>query len=168
MNLPSVHAWLTGLYPRAWRERYAEEFDAMLEQCLHSPLDVVDIMLGALDAHLQLFNGENVNWRLMNMLNKLRTTILIVFAAYIGFVVAGMALVGLLDDSPMIPLMQTLLAPALLMDVVRLGSVVALLAVVIGGLPLAITVIRRAFTVDRQNLGLLLVPVVSFVVLVLY
>jgi hypothetical protein len=165
---PSTRAWLTRLYPRPWRERYAEEFDALLEQCLHSPLDVVDIFLGALDAHLQLFSGENVNWRLMNMLNKLRTTILIVFAAYIGFVVAGMALVGLLDDSPMIPLMQTHLAPSLLMDVVRLGSVVALLAVVVGGLPLAITVIRRAFTVDRQNLGLLLVPVVSFVVMGLY
>src|SRR5512136_481462 len=103
----AVRAWLMRLYPRPWLDRYAVEFDAMLEQCLHSPLDVVDIMLGALDAHLQLLNGENVNWRLMNMLNKLRTTILVVFAAFIGFVIAGMALNGILDDSPMIPLMKT-------------------------------------------------------------
>ena len=165
---PAIRAWLTHLYPRPWRERYADEFDALLEQCLHSPLDVVDILLGALDAHLQLLNGENVNWRLMNMLNKLRTTILIVFAAYIAFIVAGMALVGLVDDSPMIPLMQSERAPALAMDIIRLGSVVALLAVVVGGLPLAISVFRRALTVDRRNLGLLLVPVISFFVLVLY
>src|SRR5512135_2593966 len=110
MISPGVRAWLTRLYPRSWRVRYADEFEALLEQCLHSPLDVLDVMLGALDAHLQLLNGENVNWRLMNMLNKLRTTILIVFASYIGFVVAGMSLVGLLDDSPMIPFMKTDLA----------------------------------------------------------
>src|SRR5512136_1099657 len=164
----AVRAWLMRLYPRPWRDRYAVEFDAMLEQCLHSPLDVVDIMLGALDAHLQLLNGENVNWRLMNMLNKLRTTILIVFASYIGFVVAGMALVGLMDDSPMVPLMQSYLAPAVAMSIIRFGAVIGLLAVVVGGLPLAITVIRRALTIDRRNLGLLLIPVVSFLLIVLY
>src|SRR5512136_3074390 len=125
MNLPSVHAWLTGLYPRAWRERYAEEFEAMLEQCLHSPLDVVDIMLGALDAHLQLLNGENVNWRLMNMLNKIRTTILIVFAAYIGFIVAGFSLVGLADDSPLMPLMSTDPVMRFAWTMIQVGAAVA-------------------------------------------
>jgi hypothetical protein len=168
MTTPAIRAWLTSLYPCAWRERYAEEFDVLLEQCLHTPLDVVDIFIGALDAHLQLLSGEDVNWRLMNMLNKLRTTILIVFAAYIAFIVAGMTLVGLLDDSPMIPLMQANFAPALAMTIIQVGAVVALLAVVIGGLPLAITVVRRALTVDRQNLGLLLVPVFSFLVIMLY
>ena len=165
---PAVRAWLTHLYPRSWRDRYAVEFDAMLEQCLHSPLDVVDVMLGALDAHLQLLNGENVNWRLMNMLNKLRTTILIVFAAYIGFIVAGMVLVGMLDDSPMIPFMKTDLPSSLAMTIIRIGAVVGLLAIIIGGLPLAITVIRRALTVDRSALGFLMVPVFSFLALVLY
>jgi hypothetical protein len=163
-----VRLWLTCLYPRAWRERYADEFEALLEQCLHTPLDVVDILLGAVDAHLQLLNGENLNWRVMNMLNKLRTSILIVFAAYIGFIVAGMALVGLMDDSPMIPLMQSNLAPALAMDFVRLCSIIALLAVMVGGLPLAFTVVRRAVTIERGNLGLLLVPVISLLALVLY
>jgi hypothetical protein len=165
---PAIRAWLTRLYPRPWRDRYAEEFDALLEQCLHTPWDVVDILLGALDAHLQLLNGDDVNWRLMNMINKLRTAILVVFTAYIGFIVAGMGLVGLLDDSPVLPLMKTELAPAIAMTIVQVGSVVALLAVVIGGLPLAFTVIRHAMTVDRRDLGLLLVPVISFIILVLY
>jgi hypothetical protein len=165
---PSVRAWLTRLYPRPWRERYAVEFEAMLEQSLNSPLDVIDVMLGALDAHLQLLNGEKVNWRMMNMLNKLRTTILIVFASYVGFIVAGMALVGMLDDSPLIPYMQTDIASTLAMNVIRVGAVVALVAVVVGGLPLAITMIRRALKFDRRNLALLLVPVASFFVLVVY
>jgi hypothetical protein len=168
MMSPAVRAWLMHLYPRSWRDRYAVEFDAMLEQCLHSPLDVVDVMVGALDAHLRLLNGENVNWRLMNMINKLRTTILIVFAAFIGFIVAGMALVGMLDDSPMIPFMKTDLAATLAMTIIRMGSVVGLLAIIVGGLPLAITVIRRAFTVDRSSRGWLLVPLISLLALVLY
>lgn len=168
MSTPGIRAWLTRLYPLSWRERYGVEFEAMLEQCLNSPLDILDVILGAADAHLQLLNGENVTWRLMNMLNKLRTTILIVFAAYIGFIVAGMALVGLLDDSPMIPFMKADQASTLAMTIVRLGSVIALLAVVVGGLPLAYTVLRRALTIDRRNLGLLLVPVISFLGLVLY
>lgn len=42
--------WLIRLYPSSWRERYAEEFAALLEQCpltLHTTRDVI---LGALDA----------------------------------------------------------------------------------------------------------------------
>ena len=163
-----VRPWLTSLYPRAWRDRYAAEFDVLLEQCLHSPLDVVDVFLGAVDAHLQLLNGENLSWRMMNMLNKLRTTILMVFAAYIGFIVAGFALVGLADDSPMLLLMKTNSALAAAWTTIQVGAVLALLAVVVGGLPLALTVVRRALAGDRRFRGLLLVPVASFLALVLY
>jgi len=163
-----VRSWLVRLYPRAWRERYAAEFDALLDECLRSPLDVVDVMLGAMDAHLQLLNGDNVNWRIMNRINKLRTTILVVFAAYIGFIVAGFSLVGLADDSPMIPLMKTAPALAAAWTTIQMAAAVALLAVVIGGLPLALTVIRRALASSRHALGLLLVPVFAFLALVLY
>ena len=53
---------------------------ALLEECLHSPLDVLDILLGALDAHLDSPYG--VNWRTLNMINKLRTSILLVFVGF--------------------------------------------------------------------------------------
>ena len=168
MRMDKVRPWLTNLYPRAWRDRYAVEFDVLLEQCLHSPLDVVDVFLGAVDAHLQLLNGEDLSWRMMNMINKLRTTILMVFTAFIGFIVAGFSLVGLADDSPMIPLMKTNPALAAAWTTIQVGSAVALLAVVIGGLPLALTVVRRALAGDRRSRGLLLVPVFSFLALLLY
>jgi hypothetical protein len=166
--MDKVSPWLTSLYPRAWRDRYAAEFDILLEQCLHSPLDVVDVFLGAVDAHLQLLNGENLTWRIMNMLNKLRTTILMVFAAFIGFVIAGFGLVGLADDSPMIPLMKTNPALAAAWMTIQIGSAVALVTVVIGGLPLAVTIIRRAMAGDKRSRGMLLVPVFSFLALALY
>jgi hypothetical protein len=72
LNRGRVVTWLRHLYPPAWQERYGDEFDLLLEQCLHTPLDVLDVVLGALDAHLQLLSGEDLNWRILNMLNKLR------------------------------------------------------------------------------------------------
>ena len=42
---------LLRFYPREWRERYEEEFVAMLEQRPVSIADLIDIVLGALDAH---------------------------------------------------------------------------------------------------------------------
>jgi hypothetical protein len=41
-----------GLYPASWRERYGEEFLALLEERPPRPTDVVDIVRGAIDAHL--------------------------------------------------------------------------------------------------------------------
>jgi hypothetical protein len=163
-----LRPWLTRLYPLAWRIRYEEEFTALLEQCLNSPLDVLDILLGAVDAHLLLLSGESLNWRVMNMLNKIRTAVLIVFAAYIGFVIAGFALVGMADDSPMIALTKTNPVLSIAWTTIQAGAAVALLAVVIGGLPLAITVIRRALSDSHRGLGLLLVPVFAFLALVVY
>ena len=43
--------WLVYLYPRAWRQRYGDEFCAVLAQQHLTIADVVDIMRGALDAH---------------------------------------------------------------------------------------------------------------------
>jgi hypothetical protein len=45
--------FLVRLYPRAWRARYEEEFLALLEQTDSSPLDLANVALGALDAHLR-------------------------------------------------------------------------------------------------------------------
>jgi hypothetical protein len=44
--------WLLRLYPRAWRRRYEDEFAALLEHHPTSPRLILDIILGAIDAHL--------------------------------------------------------------------------------------------------------------------
>ncbi len=105
----TLRNWLVRLYPSAWRERYGEEFGALLQECLHGPLDVLDILLGALDAHLG--SSAAANWRSMNMNNKLRTAIL-TGLRWVHRVcgcrdVAGY---GFADDSPFIPVMRTNLA----------------------------------------------------------
>lgn len=42
------------LYPAAWRARYGDEFEVILEERPLGPFDVADIVLAALDAHLNL------------------------------------------------------------------------------------------------------------------
>jgi MFS family permease len=162
----NVRAWLVHLYPRAWRARYGDEFEALIEECLHSPLDVLDIFLGALDAHLEL--SHETNWRSMNMTNKLRTTILIVFAGYIGFVIGGLSFYGLVDDSPAVALMKTDTALSAAWAAVEICSVIALLAFVVGGMPLGLVIVRRTLTSSRRDLRLLLMPVFAFLALLLY
>ncbi len=46
--------WLVRLYPAAWRERYGDEMEALLAERPLGPFDVVDLFLGAFDAHLHL------------------------------------------------------------------------------------------------------------------
>lgn len=49
-----MFALLIRLYPARWRDRYGDEFAAVLEERPLGPFDVADVLLGALDAHLHL------------------------------------------------------------------------------------------------------------------
>ncbi|MGH2459694.1 MAG: DUF1992 domain-containing protein [Chloroflexota bacterium] len=48
-----LKAWLLRMYPLAWRQRYGDEFLALLDGTGVSPLTVLDCARGALDAHLR-------------------------------------------------------------------------------------------------------------------
>jgi hypothetical protein len=43
---------LMRLYPRAWRERYADEMTAMLSQIRLTPVSILDLVAGAIDARV--------------------------------------------------------------------------------------------------------------------
>ena len=47
-------ALLLRCYPARWRDRYGDEFAAVLGERPLGPFDVADVLLGALDAHLHL------------------------------------------------------------------------------------------------------------------
>lgn len=100
------------------------------------------------------------------MVNSIRKSVLTIFCAYAGFVVAGMAFYAMVDDSPFVPLMHTHGALRVSWTIVVAGSVVALLAVSIGGLPIALAVLREAFGTRRRDLmWLLSVPLIAVAVL---
>ena len=51
-------AWLVRRYPRWWRERYADEVLALLEDRPPSRRDRLDLARGAIDAHLRGGSGR--------------------------------------------------------------------------------------------------------------
>ena len=51
---------LIRLYPAVWRQRYGDEFEALLEERPLGPFDVADIILGATDARLRLRGRRSV------------------------------------------------------------------------------------------------------------
>ncbi len=65
----SVRDWLIGLYPEWWRERYGEEFEALLELLQISAYDALDVVLGALDARLHGFEEMHSPSKVRNMRN---------------------------------------------------------------------------------------------------
>jgi hypothetical protein len=151
--------WLVRAYPRAWRVRYEDEFLAVIAERPFSLADALDIARGALDAHL---HPELIPGRMTAMSNRM--AILTIFCAYIAFVLGGLGLYGSVDDSPFVSAMHDHTALAAAWNVLAAGSAVALLAVVIGGLPVALGVFRHARAVSHRNLTLLAVPALALVV----
>lgn len=156
MSLP-VSALLR-LYPASWRARYGDEFAALLEDCAPTPFMLADVLLGALDAHLTPFD---TNGRIMRMISQPRRSAIMVFCAYIAFVVAGIAYnQSIEDDLTVLNTGHPDVAAAYY--VVFGGSVVALLAVLVGGVPIALAALRRAFADRRFDIvALFAVPPVS-------
>jgi hypothetical protein len=142
----------------------------MLEDARPSFTDYADILLGALDARLFL---RDATGRMLTMLTRLRAANVAVFCSWIAFVLAGLALNGQLDDSPYVPLMRERADLHAAWLVLQTGAVISLLAVLAGGLPIALAVWRnspeqrRWFLIPAACFLLVAAPVAIAVVLTL-
>lgn len=161
---PARATRLLRLYPRAWRERYGEEFAALLGERPASPRDTFDIVLGALDAHLR---PRTVLGRIPAMLNRLRANEIAVFCAYIAFVVAGLGFQKMTEYDDFQELARAHPAVGVPYYTIVLGSGVALVAILAGGIPIALDALRFALRGRRWDiLGLFAVPALAFAALV--
>jgi len=149
-----------GLYPRAWRERYEEEFVAMLEQRRVSPSDLVGVALGALDSWVR--PQVDSEGRRTLVVSKMRTSLLAVLWAWVGFVVAGVGFQKMSEYEDFVGAARENQVVGLSFEAVVAGAVVALAAVVVGGAPIALSVVRQAFAEGRKDVPLLFcVPLFS-------
>ncbi len=158
---PASRSWLLRLYPTTWRARYGDEFAALLDDYSLTPFALCDVLLGALDAHIAPLD---TNGRILRMLNRPRRSAITIFCAYIAFVVAGLGFNQMIEDD-----LRTLNGPhpdlAAAYYVVAGGAIIALLAVLAGGLPIALGAIRRALATGRRDiLVLFAVPPIAFLV----
>jgi MFS family permease len=154
--------WLLCLYPQTWRARYEEEFLAVLEACPFSLWMLWDVCLGAIDAHVHC---ETLIGRMMPSMNKLRRTSIIIFCAYIGFVVAGLGFGKMVEYDDFSDLLNHNAPVSVAYYALYTGAFVALLAVLVGGLPLAVAAARSAIAARRWRLlSLFAVPPIALAV----
>jgi hypothetical protein len=99
-------------YPAGWRTRYGDEFAALLEQTALGPLDVADILIGALDAQLRLRGRETDIARGRGFIVSLRVGGIAAILGAVSWAVAGLVNAGALGDSDVV-LPSIMLAAAL-------------------------------------------------------
>ncbi|GCF11655.1 hypothetical protein [Dictyobacter arantiisoli] len=162
--------YLIRLYPHHWRSRYEEEFLFLLEERPLSLVDDLDLLRGALDAHLHPHLGTAaLPWleRMKYMLSILRRSVLMMFCAYCIFILAGISFQKLTEDQSFAAAAQSHAVVGLMFNLVVIGSVVALLALVVGGLPIVVSMLRDAFTRRRYGILLLLVtPILALAIFI--
>lgn len=163
-----IEQFLVHLYPHTWRERYEEEFLAMLEQRPLSLLDGIDILFGALNAHLHPelgTTGLSLREKMVRMISTLRHSLLAIFCAYVAFILAGGAFQKMTESGNLVEVARTNSMVDVSFRVVVIGAFIALSAMLVCGLPVAVAVIRSALTQKRYGpLFLLAVPFLAFAV----
>src|SRR2546423_1352303 len=166
-NRPVRTRWVrlaVGLYPRSWRDRYGDEFGALLEETGISIPTLFDVLIAAVDAHLHP-TGPRRRWPLM--IEHLRRSELVVFASWIVFVIAGLAFQRMTEGDPFAPIAASHVAVAIAYAVVVGGAVVSLAAVTMAGAPIALAIARGAIAQRNwRQLALLAVPPIALVLLV--
>ena len=161
-------AWarrLLRLYPRAWRDRYGDEVAAVLAEHQITYWTALDLLLGALDAHL---HRDLLPGRLTSMAHRLRSSEIAIFCAFVLFCVAWLPLRLVRDPLPIwraaTAAHPDLLATLTLLD---LGGSVAALAVLVGGVPLVCIALAQAVAARRWGLlCLFAVPVFAAAALI--
>lgn len=161
----NISKLLLCLYPRVWRLRYEEEFLAMLESCPLSISDALDMLRGAIDAHMHPYLGTSgmpLQEKLRHLSHSLRASLILGFCAYITFVLAGCGFEKLSEDYTFMAAANTSLRVGTSFHLVVIGGVVSLLAVIAAGLPIILVVVKCALVHKRRDLlALLAVPFFS-------
>ena len=144
---------LLRLYPRAWRDRYGAEVTHLLQHHRVTPWTALDILLGALDAHV---HPELLPGRLTSMVHRIRTGEIAIFCAFVLFSLAWLPLTLVRDPLPvweaaigMHPELLTML------DLLDLAGLIAALAVLVGGVPILASALVQAARTRRWHLLLL-------------
>ena len=151
---PRLVAGLLRLYPAGWRERYAEEFAAVLVASMADGRRrwrvALDVVAGAADAHLHGDGGAQPD--------RIHNAAAVAFGAFAVFGCAGIAFQKMSEDRAFAVAGRAHATVAVAHQVVVFGAIAAMLAVLAGALPVGLAVVRQALGGRRDLRRLLLVP----------
>lgn len=140
---------LTRLYPRAWRERYQQEIEEVLQQHSLRLVTLLDISIGALDAHMHTdLHPEGI----YSMAHKLRVSAIAVFCAFLLFALAFIALQQIVDPRALFNAVASS-HPDLQFSftTIVVGAEIAFLAMVVGGLVILSVTVAKAIAARRRD-----------------
>jgi hypothetical protein len=156
-----IERWMLCLYPLAFQRRYGAEMRALLEQRRPSPRTVLDLLLGAVRAHIS--PPASTSGALAPD-ERIRLTGAGVLACWVLFAAAGAAFYKTTEDYPFSAAAHAhpLLRGAHL--AVQVAAVIGSAAVVLGALPLIAVAVDRARTEPgvRRYVVIALAPVLGF------
>ena len=155
---------LLRLYPRAWRERYADEVAAVLEARPATLRTLFDLFLGLLDAHL---HQELFTERKFAMLQRLRNSQVTIFSSFILFFLFWMFYM-LIERNGVIVLYFTPHTPkpndAFVYPIVRIVGLLAILSALPGSCAFMAVRLKESFARDKQNILPLTCTAISILV----
>ncbi|HXS11500.1 MAG TPA: hypothetical protein VN734_02250 [Acidobacteriaceae bacterium] len=144
MMHPRLAHLLTRLYPRPWRARYADEFEALLLSLHGGPRLAADILLSAFAEHIHALRGVTMN--------PLSRRFAVILTAYLAVIAAGINLYATVDDTPLAPAMRLHIGMALAWYLIALGSLAALAGAAAMSAPLVIASVTSAFQRHRRDI----------------
>lgn len=140
---PATAARLLRLYPASWRRRYGAEFAALLEDHPFSLRTIFNVASLALEAHMNaLSSTEHRSAALAGRM----------WCAWMLAVAAGIALYGVVDDSPFMNAMHGNLFFRICWQGLEAGSLIAAAALALGGIPLVWSAIHYAVRGHRRDI----------------
>jgi hypothetical protein len=130
---------LLELYPQAHRQRYGDELRALLEQEPVTLTTLLDVMLGALDAHL------HPGGLLASAPNRVRGAISNAIALWLALIIVGAGFAKTTEDAPFrtAEAAHPVLGDARIAVSVLAGAASAI--VVVAGAPIALSIVRQAW-----------------------
>jgi hypothetical protein len=134
---------LLRLYPAAWRTRYQEEMEALLDQHTVTLATLLDLLWGALDARLDpAFATE----RMFHPMSRIRASLIAVFCAYAFFYLGAMGFARLTDpQAPFDAAGRAYPTILVLFRVSILAPQLGLAILLLGGAPVVLDIIWRAW-----------------------
>jgi hypothetical protein len=154
---------LLRMYPAEWRERFADEFAAVLVAVLAGGARrrhpgrlriVLDVAAGAVDAHIH----RSFQAGRKPMPDRVRTSAQVAFCAFVLFCVAGTGFQKMTEDLRFQAVARTHAALGWSFGVVVYGAIAAAVFVAAGSLPVLLAIGRQALAGRRDLRRLLILP----------
>lgn len=141
---PRLAHLLMRLYPRPWRERYGEEFEAFLQTENGGRRAVANVIWSALSEHIFPLRGLKMN--------QLSRSLAAILCAYLAVIAAGLNFYATIDDSTLATAMRTHPGLSTAWNVVAAGSVLALMGAFAMLVPLVLGALRFALSQKRRDI----------------